>query len=268
MVYKGIRKSEGKCVKYLYDIWVNWFEGEEQGYNVCHYHEWRKKDKLAVLEQIPIVHVKESFFHYVENSLNDLPPNLLEMIENHCYKRKGIDKENLRYAAIVTDGTGIIAFDTNGYQIAVKKSRLIPRQEQQVYKACQTMEQMDFEHTPLEKGEQENISLLSLSPKYMYGLTRRERQLKKILMIAMDHLQSSNDRNELLYWLSEWDNKKWLTYLHHENIKDIWQVLYDEVVVGWSEAHEALCLQMIKGNTFLENFWKQEQTDYNPSSKS
>src|SRR5699024_632053 len=138
--------------------------------------------------------------------------------------------ENLRYAAIVTDGTGIIAFDTNGYQIAVKKSRLIticvkgdysrngyqiavkksrliPRQEQQVYKACQTMEQMDFEHTPLEKGEQENISLLSLSPKYMYGLTRRERQLKKILMIAMDHLQSSNDRNELLYWLSEWDNK-------------------------------------------------------------
>src|SRR5699024_8271073 len=161
---------------------------------VCHYHEWRKKDKLEVLEQIPIVHVKESFFHYVENSLHDLPPTLLKMIENRCYKRKGIDKENLRYAAIVTDGTGIIAFDTNGYQIAVKKSRLIPRQEQQVYKACQSMEQMDFEHTPLDEGEQENISLLSLSTKYMYGLTRRERQLKKILIIAIDSMKFINYR--------------------------------------------------------------------------
>src|SRR5699024_2694995 len=117
-------------------------------------------------------------------------------------------------------------------------------------------------------GEQENISLLALSPKYMYGLTRRERQWKKILMIAMDHLESSNDRNELLYWLPRRDNKKWLTYLHDESIKDIRHLLYDEVVVGWSEGHEGLCLQMIKGNTFLGNFWKQEQTDYNPSSKS
>src|SRR5699024_3446772 len=114
----------------------------------------------------------------------------------------------LKYAAIVTDGTGIIAFDTNGYQIAVKKSRLIPRQEQQVYKACQTMEREMFEHTPLEQTGNDNVSLLSLPAQYMYGLTRRERQLKKILMIAMDHLQSSNDRSELLYWLSEWDNKK------------------------------------------------------------
>src|SRR5699024_8283883 len=119
----------------------------------------------------------------------------------------------------------------------------------------------------IKKGGQDDIQLLTLVPKYKQGLTRPQIESKKIFIIAMDHLQSSNDRTELLYWLSEWDNKKWLTYLHHENIKDIWQVLYDEVVVGWSEAHEALCLQMIKGNTFLENFWKQEQTDYNPSSK-
>src|SRR5699024_12876405 len=110
MVYKGIRKSERKCVKYLYDIWVNWFEGEEQGYNVCHYHEWRKKDKLEVLEQVPNVHVNESFFHKVENRLNELPPTLLEMLENHCYKAKDTDNENLRYAAIDTDEIGIIAF--------------------------------------------------------------------------------------------------------------------------------------------------------------
>lgn len=253
-------------MKYLYDIWVNWFEGEEQGYNICHYHEWRKKDKLEVLEQIPVVHISASLLHDIENSLCDLPTTLLKMIEDRSYKRKGIDKEVLQYAAIVSDGKEIVAFDTNGYQIAIKKSRLIPRQEQQVYKACKNMEQLNFEHIPFE--HEKNISLLSLPPHYMYGLTRRERQLKKILMIAMDQLESSDDRNELLYWLAEWDNKKWLAYFHHENTTDIWQTLYNDIVVGWSRAHEALCLQMIKGNAFLENFWQKEQIYHDPSSKS
>lgn len=31
---------------FLHDVWVNWFEGEENGYNVCHFHEWRKEDTV------------------------------------------------------------------------------------------------------------------------------------------------------------------------------------------------------------------------------
>ncbi|HEX6923002.1 MAG TPA: DUF3603 domain-containing protein, partial [Bacillales bacterium] len=31
-------------MQYLGDVWVNWFEGEENGYNVCDFHEWRKDD--------------------------------------------------------------------------------------------------------------------------------------------------------------------------------------------------------------------------------
>jgi hypothetical protein len=31
---------------FLHDVWVNWFEGEENGYNVCHFHEWRKDDSV------------------------------------------------------------------------------------------------------------------------------------------------------------------------------------------------------------------------------
>ena len=33
---------------FLHDVWVNWFEGEENGYNVCHFHEWRKEDTVEL----------------------------------------------------------------------------------------------------------------------------------------------------------------------------------------------------------------------------
>ena len=41
---------------YLHDVWVNWFEGEENGYNVCHFHEWRRgEDVIELLDQVPLL---------------------------------------------------------------------------------------------------------------------------------------------------------------------------------------------------------------------
>ena len=40
---------------FLNDVWVNWFEGEATGYNVCHFHEWKKEDPLELLEQVPVL---------------------------------------------------------------------------------------------------------------------------------------------------------------------------------------------------------------------
>jgi hypothetical protein len=265
MVYKGM-KSEGIKVIYLYDVWVNWFEGEEQGYNVCQYHEWRKSDQIEVLEQVPVLYITESLFDYIENSLYDLPQELLDMIEKRTYKRKGHQREVVDFACIVSDGRGIIAMDTSGYQIPIRKSRLIPRQEQQVYDLCKKAKVDDFAYQTVEWKDEK--TLISLHRKYMYGLTRKERQLKKILMIAMDQLKTSEDRSEVLYWLSEWDNKKLMPLMYHRPIKDIWQALYDDIKLGWGTAHEALCEQLIKGNPFLEKFWEKEQVHNNNSSSS
>ncbi len=244
---------------YLYDVWVNWFEGEEEGYNICHYHEWRKTDQIEILEQVPVLHITESLYDYIENSLYDLPEELLEMIHKRAYIRKGHTRQMLDYACIVTDGRGILAFDTIGYQIPVRKSRLIPRQEQQVFELCKKAKQINISFTPIENDR--NESLTAMDEKYVQGLTRRERQLKKLLMIAMEQLKTTDNLNEILYWLSEWDNNQ-LTYTTHQaSIKEIWQTLYDDVKIGWSEAHEEFCSQLVKGNPFLEKFWDLEQVE-------
>src|SRR5699024_11295420 len=78
---------------YLYDIWVNWFEGEEKGYNVHHYHEWRKDDSIEMLDQIPVLYITSSLFHYIENSLQPLPKSLLQSIYKKSYVRKGYRSE-------------------------------------------------------------------------------------------------------------------------------------------------------------------------------
>ena len=244
---------------YLYDVWVNWFEGEEEGYNICHYHEWRKKDQIEILEQVPVLYIQTPLYETIENSLDDLPTALLDQIHKRSYMRKGHTREVLEYACIVTDGKGILAFDTIGYHIPIRKSRLIPRQEQQVYELCKKAKQYKFTCTP--KKETEKSSLIGMDQKYMFGLTRRERQLKKLLIIAMEHLKTTNNVSEMLYWLSEWDNQKIAYPTYQLSIKEIWQLLYDEVKVGWSKQHERLCAQMIKGNPFLEKFWEMEQVE-------
>lgn len=244
---------------YLYDVWVNWFEGEEEGYNVYDYHEWRKKDQIEILEQVPVLYITERLYDSIENSLHDVPVTLLDKVYKRTYTRKGHTREVLEYTCVLSDGKGIIAIDTAGYSIPVKKSRLIPRQEQQVFELCKKTKQMDFSFTP--KYENKQDSLLQIDKKYMYGLTRRERQLKKLLMIAMEQLKTTDDVNEILYWLSEWDSNKMAYVAHQLSIQDIWQLLYDEVKWGWTTAHERLCGQLVKGNPFLEKFWEVEHVE-------
>ncbi len=244
---------------YLYDVWVNWFEGEEEGYNICHYHEWRKSDQIEILEQVPILHITDSLFHYIENTLFDVPSELLNVIHKRAYMRKGHTRQMLDYACVVTDGRGILAFDTIGYTIPVRKSRLIPRQEQQVYELCKKSKQKHYSFTPIH--EEDKHSLLSMEEEFVYGLTRRERQLKKLLMIAMEQLKTTDNVNEVLYWLSEWDHDQITYTMHQSSVDEVWQKLYEEIKIGWSMAHEKLCAQLVKGNPFLEKFWELEQVE-------
>lgn len=243
-------------MKYLYDVWVNWFEGEEYGYNVCAYHEWRKTDKIDILEQVPILYITEAFYDYIENSLYDLPEDFLDKIHKRSYVRKGMSRRVLDYACIVTDSKRIIAMNTLGYQIPFQKSRLVPRQERQVLELCPQMEKEYFKFT--KKTEEDMQRPLAIDECYMIGLTRRERQLKKLFMLALDKLSVTDNREEIVYWVGEWSQEMVDAMPSHATIGEVWQALYEEVKVGWSKAHESLCAQMIKGNSFLEKCWEME----------
>lgn len=241
---------------YMHDVWMNWFEGEENGYNVCEFHEWRKDDAIQVIDHIPLLYITEELFAYIANDMHNLPEDLLDKIYNKTYFRHGQKREVLEHAAIVTDGKHIIAFDTLGYMIPIRKSRLIPRQEKIVYNLIRekTAEHFDIDLSHYEK----EYHILSLHPKYMIGLTRRERQLKQLLMISLDQLKGSTDDDELRYWLTEWQPENYRDVLAMD-ATEVWNTLYEEMKEGWSPFHEEILNKMVKGQPFLEKMWELEQ---------
>ncbi|MDL4842919.1 YjbA family protein [Aquibacillus rhizosphaerae] len=241
---------------YLHDVWVNWFEGEENGYNVCHFHEWRKEDGIELLDQVPILYIDDVLYHYIENDLQDLPKPLLDSIYKRGYLRKNQERISLDYACIVTNGESVIVFDTMGYNLPVRKSRLIPRQERLVYDMIEGTNAHEFSFQ--DNQDDKEYHILSLPPNTMLGLTRKERQLKQLLMMALDQLESTKNSEEVRYWLTEWNPDKY-PEIRNMNFEQAWNALYQGVFEGWSRAHEDLCGKLIKGQPFFEKMWELEQ---------
>lgn len=241
---------------YLHDVWVNWFEGEENGYNVCHFHEWRRgEDAIELLDQVPLLYIEPLLFNHIENDMAELPQDLLDEVYKKAYLRKNHERIVLDYCFVVTDGQGILAVDTVGYSIPLRKSRLIPRQEQLVYEMIAENKPGHFAFEPINKKKEYHI--LSPDPVLMRGLTRRERHLKQLLFMALDQLYSSKNTAEVRYWYTEW-----CPHLYSEimamDFETVWNALYEETKKGWTEKHELLCENMIKGQPFFEKLWDME----------
>lgn len=244
---------------YLHDVWVNWFEGEENGYNVCHFHEWRKDDGIELLDQVPLLKVSTSLFQYIENDLSDIPEELMQAIYQKAYSRKNHERIQLEYCFVMSDGKGILAVDTMGYQIPIRKSRLIPRQEQLVYDMIGNAPVNDYNFSK-NAFEKKGYHILSPEPCVMQGLTRKERQLKQLLFMALDQLNSSQNTAEIRYWYTEWSPDKY-PYIQNLQFDEAWYELFNEVKYGWSYKHELLCEHLIKGQPFFEKMWEIEVND-------
>jgi hypothetical protein len=240
---------------YLHDVWVNWFEGEENGYNVCHFHEWRKDDGVELLDQVPLLKINPVLFHYIENDLSELPQQLLNDIFQKAYLRKNHERVQLEYCFVVTDGVGILAVDTIGYTIPIRKSRLIPRQEQLVYEMIENQDAMEYKFH--EKKTKKEFHILSPEPVLMQGLTRKERQLKQLLFMALDQLHTSKNEAEVRYWYTEWCPERY-SAIQELQFEDAWDCLFSEIKYGWSLKHENFCENIIKGQPFFEKLWEME----------
>ena len=60
-------------------------------------------------------------------------------IKKH-FLRKNHERSQLEYCFVVSDGEGILAVDTIGYNIPIRKSRLIPSQEQLAFEMFENQE--------------------------------------------------------------------------------------------------------------------------------
>ncbi|WP_240374847.1 DUF3603 family protein [Bacillus piscicola] len=240
------------------DVWINWFEGEENGYNVCPFHEWTSDDRIEVLDQAEIIQVTERLFDYVANRIEDLPDELLDQVYQKSTLRKNMTRVTLDYCFIMYDGNRVLAVDTLGYKTPMRKSRLTTKQERLTKEIMDEANEksLDLSFAPPPK----EYHILSPHPKYMLGLTRKERQLKQLLFMALDQLYTSAHTAEMRYWYTEWNPAGYEEIQLHEK-EEVWQRLYDEVKHGWTALHYELCQKMIKGQPFFEKIWNMHHEE-------
>jgi hypothetical protein len=238
----------------LRDVWVNWFEGEEFGYNVYEFHEWRKTDEIELMDQMPVLKVSAEMFDYLENGLEKLPSDLLALVKDKSTIRRNNKRKTVEYAFVAVHKNQTIVIDTSGYDIPIKKSRMINRQNDLALEIVEDVEELTF---TLDEKLHKQYCLLCPNPKLMYGLTRRERQLKQLLFMALDDLQSEKNVHKLRYIYSEWNYSEYAS-VKEMDFEILINKLINEVEAGWGFNHEQLCKILIKNQSFLETVYENE----------
>ncbi|QKS71774.1 DUF3603 family protein [Paenalkalicoccus suaedae] len=235
-------------MQHMRDVWVNWCEGEEKSYNICEFFEWKKSDRMEMIDQLAVVKVSEPLLVAIECSLIELPQQLLQTVYRQSYNRVRQERHVMDYGFIATNGERGIAVDTIGYETPIRKSRLIPRQEEQVCALVKHKAQESFGF----KGELEDVNSTVMDK--MIGLTRREKQRKQLAMMVLDQLFEEAELWEMRYWYTEFCPSKYdaIQLMSHDQA---WTGLYNEMKAGWSKQHEEWTASIIKGQPFFEKLW-------------
>lgn len=239
---------------FIRDVWVNWFEGEENGYNVCPFHEWRTDDQVEVLDQAKLILVSPCLFDYIENHLAELPDDLLAAAYRQSYLRKNMKRIQLEYCFVATDRKRVIAVDTIGYKTPIRKSRLTPKQEAI---ALERLAQNKLQLFHIENLAEKEYHILSPHPNDLLGLTRKERQLKQLLYMALDQLYATGSDAEVRYWYTEWCPQQYIR-IQMLSREKAWEELFNGVKKGWSKKHYRFCETIVKGQAFFEKLWELE----------
>lgn len=178
----------------MHDVWVNWFEGEENGYLVPHFHEWSKGDGVELMDQIPLLKVNENLHTYIEFGLRKTPTEILSKVINKAYLLINGKREQVKYSFVITDGKRVLAVQLNENGVVEKKSRLIPRQDALALEMTE-----DYDNDFVLKSKV-NISKYNTFP----GLTRYEKSVQRVAAEFINSIHPSR-LGLLKYLLSEFD---------------------------------------------------------------
>lgn len=229
-------------VSKIYDVWVNWSDGSNVQGRVPEFFEWDKNDSVDLFEEIALIKVEPELYSFIELEYRKIPNQLLELMKGQSRKRNPktnrVRKED--YAAVITDGERTIAIFTEGDNKPRLKSRLVPRQDAMVMRMVKDLETAEvwWEKPTYEESPEEDVreQIMSSDLEYTIGLTRKERELREILMEAVFRLSCSENDNEIMYWYVELFPEM---YGDHDTVSrdDKMRAIWDELKTGWTDRH-------------------------------
>lgn len=248
---------------YVHDVWVNWFYGSFKSFEIPELHEWWSSDDVEIFDTMPVVYVTEATLDSVQDSMEELPVEVLDLVRKRAVKRgKWGAKEGIEYAMILTDGTRSLAVDTEGTAIPQRKSKLIPRQDKLIIELIKD-KQVDLEpfswNYLAERVEPDYIlsvsdRIINVRQESMIGLTRRERELKRNLFEYLFELSISDSDIEVFYWYTElFPDRKDVSKSREEMVTE----MFEELEIGWNEKHEKFGESFSRSSPYYYDAWRE-----------
>ncbi|GEM04928.1 UPF0736 protein [Halolactibacillus miurensis] len=227
----------------VHHVKVNWFEAETEPLMISPYYEWRKRDFLDTYQTLPVLCLEPSTFHLIETSLAPLPKELMRRMFQSSYKHH----HRYDFGAIICDQTAVLAIDTLGYDFPLLKSRLTPIKEKQVLTMCQTLKPCQYQ---IEK-QRETPSIYHLTHPHLVGLTRKEREIKSLLLFMLEQLTLNEQYEALTYFTT-------LYYrLKKRPAKDFGPSFLEELKTGYTAVHEELVKNMLPLDACYQELYEE-----------
>jgi len=204
--------------------------------------EWKTGDKLDYIDEAPIAVVEPELYTFIENNFEELPQDLLDLVEDEGVLSVNNILEPVNYLMILTDKERVLTVYTDGELEPVFKGRTTPMDERVITHYVMNDEFLDIEWKYPEEEEYSEDSLLEkisiIKPEYMIGLTRKERELKEVLLDCLFNLACSDNRNEVLYWYIEmYPTMYGDTSLKDRSSDDLISEMFDDLKYGWGNKH-------------------------------
>lgn len=168
---------------YVYDIILNWTDSDK----VYEFFEWESNDDLEHIKRIPLFKIDFDKFSELFTYEIKINSEFLEKIENltEVYGISTIEK--IKYSALFTDGTRVMAIEFDEKGKIICRSRLLLDEEEEVIMLSNKLNccQVDIER--LRKREFDEF------------LTRQEVIMKKILEKEINNSYEKKNFDKLKY---------------------------------------------------------------------
>lgn len=178
---------------YVYDTLVNFNE------ELYDFYDWDDLDDYIHIRRVPLYKVSEN--DYLEFVSKKVRLNEEEMTKindkTQVFSNRGID--TIKYALVVTDGSGAVILEFNDKGYSIKKSKFIINEELEILELAKSV-----------KEEKINYSVVS-NKINRNKMIRSEKKILKDIINELDIIKDDKEKIDYLYfeWFdtNEGDNK-------------------------------------------------------------
>ncbi len=169
---------------YVYDTLVNLNE------ELLDFYDWDEIDNYVHIRRIPLFKINElDYYDFVTKKIRLVEEELLRINDKtQIFSNRGID--NIKYALVVTDGSGALVLEFNDKGYVIRKSKFIINEEMEILGIAKEIKEEKIKYNVISKKIDRN------------SMIRSEKKILAEILEELDTIKDDSEKIDYLYY--EW----------------------------------------------------------------